>query len=100
VTPGKRRDIVSALREKGFREQTRGRDHDYFFFEHEGLLEPVATKLSRGTGYREIGDGLIAKICRQLRLSRAEFDQLVACPLDRRGYEEILRTKGVIRPER
>ena len=97
MTPRKRKDIASALRVKGFREQTKARDHDYYFFECDGLLEPVVTKLSRGTEYREIGDGLLGKISRQLRLTRDELDRLVSCPLDRKQYEAILRKKGIVR---
>lgn len=94
--PRKRRDISAALLKKGFRREAKTRDHDYYFFEYDGLNEPVVTKLSRGTKYREIGDGLLGKIRRQLRLSTGDFEELLACPLDRPGYIEILRSKGVI----
>lgn len=44
-------------------------------------------------GQRELNDYLIGQMARQLRLSRQEFLDAVACPLDRESYYTLLRQR-------
>lgn len=96
--PRARAEIASALRKKGFEERKGSRDHDYYFFVDAGLIQAVYTKLSRGRSFKTIDDSLLGRICRQLQLSRRQFDDLVDCPLDRDGYAGVLRARGILRP--
>lgn len=86
------RDVVAALRSKGF-EQVEG-DHSFFTYHRlcDQKKTAVFTKVSHGA--TEISDPLIGKMAQQCRLARAEFLNLIDCPLDRRGYEDALRAKG------
>lgn len=62
-------------------------------FYHNGRLV-LATKRSFGSGPIE---GPVQHLIRQqLKLTSSEFADLIACPLKRDGYIEILRTKGWI----
>ena len=81
---------------RGFREKQKGRDHDYYFLEHDGLVKPVYTKVSRGRKYKNIGRPLIKKMSKQLHLSRDEFDNLINCPMTGERYREILVDRKVI----
>ena len=95
--PRERAEIAAALSTKGFDLEKQGRDHDFFFFRHPNLTQAVYTKLSRGTEYKTIGDPLLSKIRKQLRLSRAQFDLLVDCPMNKAEYTGVLQALGVIR---
>jgi hypothetical protein len=97
--PRDRSEVVAALTTKGFTERTEGknRDHDTFFFVHGGLTRAVFTKVSRGSGYRTIGDDLLGKMARLLQLSRGDFNLLIECPLGEAEYVEKLVARGVLR---
>lgn len=65
------------------------------WFVHEGR-RILMTKRSHGKG--ELKGKTPHLIRQQLRLNEEQFRQLVACPLDRQGYIEILRQKGLLPP--
>lgn len=44
-------------------------------------------------GRRELSDYHIGQMARQMRLSRQEFLDAVACPLDREAYHVLLRER-------
>jgi hypothetical protein len=44
-------------------------------------------------GQRELNDWHIGQMARQMRLSRQEFLDAVACPLDREGYYTLIRQR-------
>lgn len=94
--PRDRLEIHRSLLAKGFELEQKGRDHDYYFLRDEGLTRAVFTKMSRGSKHREIGDGLLGRMCRQLQLTRGEFDQLIDCPLSGTDYLARLVERGVI----
>ena len=52
------------------------------------------TKTSHGA--RELDDGLLGRMAKQCQLSRADFDRLIDCPLDREGYEAKLVAAGAV----
>ena len=95
--PRERAEIAAALSAKGFTVQQKGRDHDFYFFEHPNKVQPIYTKLSRGTDYREIADGLLRKISRQLHLTGPQFKDLIDCPMGKQEYIAALQACGALR---
>lgn len=95
--PRPRKDLAGALERKGFELHQGKRDHDFYMYSHDGLAEPVFTKLSRGSGYRTLGDPILRKIQRQLRLTKKEFGDFIDCPLTAADYLRRLQENGIIR---
>jgi len=94
--PVKERNTVSSgLQKKGFIIED-DRDHKYFFYHSKnGKRTKVHTKISHSPKYKTIGDNLIALMSRQCGLSKADFIDLIDCPLDRDGYEKKLQDQGI-----
>ena len=65
--------------------------HARFYF--EGRLV-ITTKRSFGSG--ELGGNIPHLIRQQMKLSASEFKDLIACPIGRNEYIDILRRKGWI----
>lgn len=61
------------------------------WFEHEGRII-VRTRRSKKRGDLPFQHA----IRQQLKLDEDQLRQLIACPLDRDGYIEILRRRGLI----
>ncbi len=93
MTTRKARDVTAALRKKGF-EQSEG-DHSFFTYYRASDQRKTAVFTKVSHGETDIGDYLISKMAQQCRLARSEFLNLVDCPLDRAGYESLLKSKGV-----
>ena len=85
----KGRHIDIALRSKGFWRDSSG-DHIYYFFGDTH----IKTKMSHGTSGDSLGVQLISAMAKQLHLTKKQFLELIDCPLDEKGYREILRDKG------
>jgi tRNA A37 threonylcarbamoyladenosine dehydratase len=97
--PLARSAITSALEAKGFALEPK-RDHGYYFYIGEGTkTEPIYTKVSTGSKYRTIGDDLVAKIARQLKLTKPQFANFVNCPLTREAYRTHLIETGKLKPD-
>ena len=91
--PRKQSEVERSLVAKGF--QHKEGDHNYFnYYSMAGKKTAVFTKTSHGA--REIDDSLLGRMARQCKLSRADFDQLIDCPLDRASYENKLIAQGVV----
>lgn len=91
--PRKQNDVENSLVKKGFR--SRDGDHNYFnYYSKAGKKTAVFTKTSHGA--REIDDNLLGKMARQCKLTRADFDRLIDCPLDRDSYESKLTAQGAV----
>jgi hypothetical protein len=61
--------------------------------EHEGIkILPV--RMSKGEG--DVPGKVPDKIRQQYRLNEAQFKLLKECPLNKQGYLDILRQKGVL----
>ncbi len=86
--------VEAGLLQKGFVQP--GGDHAYFHFFVDGKKTSVYTKVSHGE--REIHDGLLAAMARQVRLPRKQFNDLIDCPLSSEQYVQLLRRQGVIEP--
>ena len=93
--PRERKAILSALPQKGFTLED-GRDHHVLRFQHKGLVTALYTKVSRGTDYKDYSDDLLAKMSRQLKVSRSQLNGLIDCDLDLTEYVAALRTGGHI----
>ena len=86
--PRKQGDVEKSLELKGF-QRPKGGDHNYFhYYSKAGKKTAVFTKTSHGS--REIDDSLLGRMAKQCKLSRADFDRLIDCPLDRNSYEAKL----------
>lgn len=93
--PRNAKEISSALEKKGF--LRRESKDAYFHLWVDGKKTPIFTKMSQGE--REVHDGLLGAMARQLRLRRAQLDDLVECPLSKEEYVQILRAGGYIGEE-
>ncbi len=92
--PRKQTEVERSLEAKGF-QRAKGGDHHYFhYYSRGGKKTAVFTKTSHGS--REIDDSLLARMSKQCRLSRSDFDRLLDCPLDQVSYENILVIKGAV----
>jgi hypothetical protein len=87
------KDVSAALLKKGF--QLREGDHQYFVYHRssDAKKTPIFTKISHGE--REIGDFLLGHMAKQCKVTRADFLDLVDCPMDRAAYESKLAGHGI-----
>ena len=93
--PRDRRNVEQALEKKGFVRSNR--DHKYYLYHtKEGKKSPIRTHTSHGSGYKTLDDHLVSQMARQCKLTKKQFENLIDCPLDRSGYEEILVSQGAI----
>ena len=97
--PAERAQIKASLVAKGFDEETKDRDHDFYFLRHNDLRRAIFTKLSRGRKYKTYDDGLLAAISKQLQLTRSQLNELIDCSMDGAQYIAALRNRGIIRDE-
>ena len=74
-------------------QMTEGRDTNARFI-HEGKVI-VYSRVSHGRG--DIGGNIPHFIRQQLKVSEDQFRGLLECTIWRKEYEEILRSKGLIR---
>lgn len=92
MTTRKRNVIETGLCSKGFVLRVDG-DHRFFDFELDGKRH-FFTKVSHGT--KEISIQLLTKMARQCHLSKAEFLNLVDCPMSKEEYEKNLRDNKIV----
>lgn len=90
-----RAEVEQALLSKGFR--FKGGDHRFYFFEHDGLITAIFTKVSHGSKYKELDDSLLSMMARQVKLSNRQFTAFVECSLTQEEYVAHLRTLGILR---
>jgi len=90
-----RRLIESNLPSKGFVEEDT--HHRYFYHEYKGRRTGISTYTSHGSQYKTYGDALIRQMKKQLKLDTIkQTADLLQCPLSEDGYNEILKSKGLI----
>ena len=87
----KSRDVIKgSLQNKGFALKS-GADHFRFIYmTKSGKKTAINTKISHGSKYKMITDNLLAQMSKQCRLSKADFINLIDCPLSRDEYESKL----------
>ena len=94
--PRKAREIERGLLRKGFlAEDSRHRHFTYCRLDGR-TAKQVKTVMSHGSD-RDIDDRLLAKMARQLHLTRRQFDELIDCRLSQADYEAMLRRDGFVR---
>lgn len=87
--PRRKDDIEQGLRRKGFKQ--REGDHHYFIYWNlNGEKTAVFTKTSHTPKMRDVPDNLLGLMARQCRLNKADFLNLVDCPLSREEFERRL----------
>ena len=93
--PAKRDDFLRAATNKGFIMNKKG-DHIFLHFQDsDGKLYPIQTKVSHGSGHRDISDSILAQIKKQLHFnSKEELNEFIRCTLSEEEYRELLREKG------
>jgi predicted transcriptional regulator len=89
-----RNTISSSLQKKGF-VLTSG-DHKYFTYHSTNKKKTcVFTKISHSPKHKTIGDNLLTQMSKQCRLTKADFLDLIECPLTRDSYEAKLLNQGI-----
>lgn len=89
------RKIEASLESKGFERSER--DHSYFvYWSTAGKKTTAMTKTSHTPKMKSIGDDLLGKMAKQCHLTKPQFLNLVDCPLDREGYENILKAQALL----
>ncbi len=89
MNPRNRKDVEKGLERKGF--QKSENDHKKFIYHRDnGEKTAVWTKVSHGSGHREISPDNQRKMAKQCKLSNKDFERLLDCPLSREAYQEML----------
>lgn len=92
--PRSKKDVIRCLLKKGFTEEPK-RDHIYFTVHgSDGRKTIVYTKVSHGSG-KDISDGLLSAMRKQMRLEKREFEEYMNCSLSKEDYLRILKEKGL-----
>lgn len=86
-----RKNIKKALCAKGFIEENN--DHYFYTFVYRNKITPIFTKLSKGSDYKTIRQGLLSLMSKQLKLSNKEFLDFIDCNLTLDKYIEIMKTR-------
>ena len=91
--PRQKRDIEAALTAKGF--LPGGGDHNFFVYvTRDGKKTRARTKTSHTARMKDVPDPLLSEMAKQCKLTKAQFLDLVDCPMSRDGYETALRERG------
>lgn len=95
--PRDKRDVEAGLRNKGFVQDNN--DHHFFvYWTLDGRKTRARTKTSHTQRYKDIGDGLLAEMARQCKLTKPQFLSLIDCPMAREQYEAALTERGELTP--
>lgn len=86
--------IQRALTTKGFR--FKDAHHRLLELYVDGAPTGITTFLSHGSP--DYGDELLARMVRQLKVSKAQLLDLIDCPLEMSAYVQILRCSGILDP--
>lgn len=78
--------IEKSLQKKGFVKDDG--DHHFYIFFYNGQKTSIRTRISHGE--TDIAEPLISKMAKQVRLRKADFYDLVNCPLSVDEYIEKL----------
>jgi len=94
--PSRDRSAISnSLQKKGFILEEDHTHKCFFYWSKNGKRTKVRTMVSHGTKYKVIGDNLLALMSKQCKLSKAEFLELIDCPLTREDYEIKLQAQAI-----
>ena len=85
--PRAKRLVEAGLQNKGFRLEN---SHHRFFIYYTQQGEKTAVRTRTSQGGNELDDFLLGQMAKQCHLLRADFLDLVDCPLDQASYERKL----------
>ena len=88
--------IREKLEAKGFKNESK--DHEFYYLYCNGKKMSVFTKISHGSKYKDYGDSLIAKVHRQMSITKKEFLDFIECSLTKEKYIALLIERGKITP--
>ncbi|GBF52059.1 hypothetical protein LPTSP4_35970 [Leptospira ryugenii] len=87
--------IESSLIKKGFK--LIESHHRFYYFEHNGILTSIRTKISTGSSYKTYNDSLIAQLKKQLKFNtKKELLDFINCPMTAEEYKELLTKNNQI----
>ncbi len=93
MKPLKTDKIESSLVKKGFVEDNK--DHKFYTFYCSGKKTQIYTKVSHGKP--EVGEPLLGKMAKQVRLSKKDFADLIECPLSKERYMQMMKDQGYVK---
>lgn len=93
MKPLKTDKIESSLVKKGF--SAENGDHKYYILYCNGKKTQIFTKVSHGKP--EIGEPLLGKMAKQVRLSKKDFADLIECPLSKERYMQMMKDQGYVK---
>lgn len=91
--PLERRELERTLRELGF--VLSERDHEVFEL-YVNRRRIIYVQMSRGWAYRTLGEPILAKIAREMRVTRAFLYELVRGTKTKEDYLDELRKQGLL----
>lgn len=92
--PRATKNVERALTKKGFTLEKK-RDHNYYFLYLNGKKTIINTKVSHGS-HKDISDGLLNKMMKQMKLPKKEFDEYMNCTFSKEEYLNYLKVNGYI----
>jgi len=93
MTTVKRNKLMTSLEKKGFVSNSRG-DHHHYILVVNGKYTHIRTKISRGSSHIEIGEALIAKMSKDLKIPKNKLLSLIECPYSYEQYISDLTSEG------
>ncbi len=93
----KRASLETALLSKGFsHDANKSPDHVWYRLYDGAKATAVMTKLSHGSGYKDLGDNLVSAISKQMGLTKPELKRYVDCTLSGADYLTLMRAREKI----
>lgn len=94
--PEKRLFIDQSLTKKGFKSANKS-SHVYYQLIIDGKITNIRTKVSTGSQYKTIGNNLLSKMSKQLKMkSVAEFRRYIECTYSKDSYINFLKKEGLV----
>jgi len=90
VSAVKAQTVIKNLTKKGFKEGRKGDHIRLHYYDTEGRMTNVHTKISRGSNI-DIGSNLLSIMGQQMGLSLNDFIRFSKCDMDQKEYEETAK---------
>lgn len=84
-------EVRRSLLNKGFQLTEGGKHEKYHHASSADRGTGIMTVVSRASGGADVSKFLKAKMARQLRISKSQFEAFVECTLSEDEYEELVR---------
>lgn len=94
MSPIKTSVLEKALTDKGF--ELSSTHHDMYWLHNGTKKTSVRTRISHSS--KEYDDNLLSLMSKQTKLSRADFQDLIDCPLSKEDYIAKLIKAGHVKP--